>query len=541
LLRITLFNLILLIGSVTYSQTEINYTLVWSDEFDYEGNPNTEKWHHQTAFPAGNSWYNGELQHYTDRLENSFVENGVLKLVAKKETYTDQGATKEYTSVRLNSKFAFTEGRVEVRAKIPAGAGTWPAIWTLGKNINENGGYWDDIFGMTNWPACGEIDIMEHWGSNQNFIQSAMHTPSSFGGTINKGGRTISTATSEFHIYGLEWTEEKMVFDVDGVVHYTYQPTSKNDDTWPFNTDQYLLLNIAIEGNLPSINPSFSQATMEIDYVRVYQETSSTPPIFAAPLPSEREDKVISIYSDSYDAISNIDFSSHGAAFFEEVAFGENRVLKYSRNAAEDGNFQTIELPANQLLDLERYGVTGFHFDVWFSEFLSEASFFKLKIVNDSGGESCADILINKESNPTISNGKWITYDFTIEELKSKGLKSIDAVSQLIIDVEGCGTVYLDNIYFYGAKILGQKLDLRDGIKLYPNPVVDFVKIDLNNHLVSHLPQIYDASGKVFNVPVTHEKNSMLLDVNNLENGIYFIRLKINELTLIKRFQKVGF
>ena len=142
----------------------------------------------------------------------------------------------------------------------------------LEKNINEDGAYWDNEgFGTTNWPACGEIDIMEHWGTNQNFVQSAMHTPSSFGGTINLGGQSIPTASSQFHIYTLDWSAEKMIFRVDGVEHYTYNPPDKNSNTWPFDAEQYLLLNIAIQS---SIDAGFSQSSMEIDYVRIYQESA---------------------------------------------------------------------------------------------------------------------------------------------------------------------------------------------------------------------------------------------------------------------------
>lgn len=245
--------------------------LVWSDEFDVDGAIDGEKWFHQTELPQNGSWFNGEIQHYTDRIENSSVENGILKLSANKETFTDQGHTKQYTSARLNSKFAFTYGRVEVRAKLPQGVGTWPAIWTLGKNIQEDGGYWsNEGFGTASWPACGEIDIMEHWGNSQNFVQSATHTPSSFGGTVNKGGQVIPTASSEFHDYVLIWTPEKLIFSVDDVVHYTYEPSDKNAETWPFNADQYILLNVAI---LPEISASFTSDAMEIDYVRVYQES----------------------------------------------------------------------------------------------------------------------------------------------------------------------------------------------------------------------------------------------------------------------------
>jgi beta-glucanase (GH16 family) len=144
----------------------------------------------------------------------------------------------------------------------------------LGKNIDENGAYWDNRgFGNTAWPACGEIDIMEHWGNNQNYIQSAMHTPSSFGATLNIGGRSVSTASSAFHVYALEWSADKMVFSVDSIVHYIYNPSDKNASTWPFDSEQYLLMNVAIQGNIFS---GFTQAAMEVDYVRIYQEKTSS-------------------------------------------------------------------------------------------------------------------------------------------------------------------------------------------------------------------------------------------------------------------------
>ena len=248
------------------------YILVWNDEFDGSGAIDSEKWFHQTQLPNGNSWYNNEIQHYTDRLDNSYVSDGTLKIVAKKETYTDQGQTKEYTSARLNSKYAFTYGRVEVRAKLPEGVGTWPAIWMLGQNISEPGAYWQTQgYGTTSWPYCGEIDIMEHWGGNQNYVQSALHTPSSYGGTSNVGGQYISNASTQFNVYTLEWTPEQMIFSVNGYVHYTYNPNPQNSETWPFDAPQYLLMNIAIES---SITSSFTETEMEIDYVRVYEAST---------------------------------------------------------------------------------------------------------------------------------------------------------------------------------------------------------------------------------------------------------------------------
>ena len=229
---------------------------------------NTTKWFQQTQLPNGDAWFNDEQQHYTNRITNSFVSDGTLKIVAKKEPFADQGKTKQYTSARLNSKFAFKYGRVEVRAKLPAGSGTWPAIWTLGKNIKEAGAYWQTQgYGTMLWPECGEIDIMEHWGSQPNFVQSAMHTPSSSGDTVNKGGQTIATATTDFHVYATHWSADSIAFSVDDKVHYRYQPSAKNARTWPFDREQYVVLNLAIK---PTIDSTFKSAEMEIDYIRIF-------------------------------------------------------------------------------------------------------------------------------------------------------------------------------------------------------------------------------------------------------------------------------
>lgn len=254
--------------------------LVWYDEFNGTGAINTNKWFQQTRpIINGVDWANGEIQHYTDRNTNSFMVNGALKILAKKETYTNQGVTKQYTSARLNSKFAFTYGKIEIKAKMPFGVGTFPALWMLGQNITETGGYWAATHGTTGWPDCGEIDIIEHWGDNQDFVQSALHNRSSFGGTVNKGGRGISNASTEFHIYTLDWNSNKMTFSVDGIVHYVYSPENKNIQNWPYDAPQYLLFNVAI---LPNITSSFTESAMEIDYVRIYQNNAlSTKDILA--------------------------------------------------------------------------------------------------------------------------------------------------------------------------------------------------------------------------------------------------------------------
>jgi len=276
--KITKSVLFLLFVNISLAQVDVVYNdLVWSDEFNTNGAVNATNWFHQTQLIAGNSWANGEEQHYTNEITNSFIENGVLKIIAKKEPYTNQGVTKQYTSARLNSKFAFTYGRVDIRAKIPTNQGTWPALWMLGKNINEQGGYFNATHGTTNWPACGEIDIMEHGITSwqpAGFVQSAIHTTSSSGATINHGGTIANNLGTAFHVYSMNWSPNQITFLLDGVAFYTYNPTVKTPSNWPFTAEQYLLLNIAMGGVAGVIPSNFTQATMEIDYVRVYQNVA---------------------------------------------------------------------------------------------------------------------------------------------------------------------------------------------------------------------------------------------------------------------------
>lgn len=262
-------------GSTTQTYTinfkESAYNLMWNDEFDYTGAPNSSKWHHQTYPPVGSSWFNGELQHYTARIENSYVNNGSLKIKAIRESFRDptSGSTKQYTAARLNSKYAFKYGRVEVRAKLPAAQGTWPAIWTLGKNISENGAYWQTQgYGDTTWPTCGEIDIMEQ-DSNKSKTSGAFHFPDSNGNhTYTFNYLSVSNTDSSWHVYSMDWSAETIELSVDGTVFHTLN----NAQNPYFDNEHFILLNIAMGGQLGgTISDDFISDIMEIDYVRVYE------------------------------------------------------------------------------------------------------------------------------------------------------------------------------------------------------------------------------------------------------------------------------
>lgn len=230
----------------------VAFSLVWSDEFNTNGAPDPSKWGYDIG--AG-GWGNGELQYYTSRTENAVVQNGVLRINLIKENFSGSN----YTSARLLSrgKFSFKYGTVEARAKLPAGGGTWPAIWMLGNNIST-----------VSWPACGEIDIMEHVGNSLNRIHGTLHYPGRSGGNADGNSKLISNATTEFHLYKLEWTAATIKIYVDNeLIHSVVNSTAL-----PFNQEFFFILNVAMGGSFGgAVDPAVTNATMEIDYVRVYQ------------------------------------------------------------------------------------------------------------------------------------------------------------------------------------------------------------------------------------------------------------------------------
>lgn len=327
----------LLLSQFCVAQVDVVYNdLVWSDEFSTNGAIDSNNWFQQTQLPNGSSWSNGEVQHYTNSDVNSFVDAGLLNIVAKKETYTDQGITKQYTSARLNSKFVFTYGRVDVRAKLPMEAGTWPAIWLLGKNINEPGAYFYSTYGTTNWPACGEIDIMEHgiFGSQSvNYVQSTLHTPSSNGNSVNNGGILASDLANNYHIYSMNWSPNQISFLLDGVIYYTYNPAVKDSSTWPFDKEQYLLLNVAMGGIAGTIDPSFTQSSMLIDYVRVYQNTTidtQAPTNFTATvgtISGSSVELVLNGLDNSGNVTYNVDYGSGTSSTFSPSGVQKSLVI----------------------------------------------------------------------------------------------------------------------------------------------------------------------------------------------------------------------
>lgn len=253
--------------SIPYDESGLDYQLVWSDEFDYTGLPDSSKWYLETG---GSGWGNGESQYYTrNDADNAYVSDGYLTITAIKEQYNNN----EYTSARLNStnEGSFLYGRFDIMAKLPSGTGVWPAIWMLPTN-------WE----YGNWPASGEIDIMEYVGYDVNTIYYTIHTAAynHMQGTQIGGHDTYSDVSNTFHKYSLEWLPDVLVWYIDDVEVFRYSvPTGANVDstTWPFDIEFHLMLNIAVGGSwggAQGVNDDIFPQEMVIDYVRVYQATN---------------------------------------------------------------------------------------------------------------------------------------------------------------------------------------------------------------------------------------------------------------------------
>jgi beta-glucanase (GH16 family) len=257
-----LLPLVMVIFTSSFKASHKKLKLVWADEFNYNGLPDSTKWGYDVG---GNGWGNHELEFYTSkRTENARVENGNLIIEARKEKWQNN----DYTSARLvtNGKGDWQYGRMEIRARLPKGTGTWPAIWTLASKDSMS------------WPDDGEIDIMEHVGFHQGYIHGTIHCKK-----YNHVIRTQKAATIQvpdcsdtFHVYTMEWNKDTLKIGMDGNNYFTFVNDKSGYDAWPFDNKMHLLLNLAVGGDwggTKGIAQDIWPQKMEVDYVRVYQLT----------------------------------------------------------------------------------------------------------------------------------------------------------------------------------------------------------------------------------------------------------------------------
>lgn len=255
----------LVLGGCREKQEEVprtkgEWTLVWNDEFDTAGLPDPEKWNYDTG---AHGWGNAEVQNYLmDDPRTAVVKKGKLHITAFRE------GKRRWSSARMvtRKKQEWLYGRFEIRAKLPAGTGTWPAIWMLPVK---------DVYG--NWPRSGEIDIMEHVGFDHEVVHSTVHTAryNHRSGTQKARHDRLAGATRQFHTYICEWEPDRIRFLIDEEEFFVFENEGDGFEVWPFDTPFYLIMNIAIGGSWggqKGIDPKLKKAVMEIDYVRVYQK-----------------------------------------------------------------------------------------------------------------------------------------------------------------------------------------------------------------------------------------------------------------------------
>jgi beta-glucanase (GH16 family) len=242
--------------------TKTDWQLKWADEFNYSGAPDASKWNYEIQPPK---WVNNELQRYTNRQENVRVENGLLTIEARKDNYLGD----EYSSARIHSqnKGDLLYGRVEVRAKLPTGRGTWPAIWMMPTDYLGYG---------AGWPDSGEIDIMEHVGFDQGRVHATTHNKAYYwvNGMQHKGSAILNDASSAFHVYAIEWDSNAMHFFIDDILYFSYVNDLRGWQSWPYDKSFYVILNLAVGGNwggAAGVDTAIWPARLEVDYVRLYQ------------------------------------------------------------------------------------------------------------------------------------------------------------------------------------------------------------------------------------------------------------------------------
>ncbi|MBW8361587.1 MAG: family 16 glycosylhydrolase [Kaistella sp.] len=544
--------LMLFASTFCFAQVDVVYSdLVWSDEFTVNGAVDNTKWHHQTQMPTAGGWFNGEQQHYTNLISNSFTNNGDLNIVAKKETFTDQSVTKNYTSARLNSKFAFKYGRVDVRAKVPKNQGTWPAIWLLGRNVIEPGGFFSATYGTANWPACGEIDMMEYGifpSQPENFIQSTLHTPSSYGGSVNHGGMLASSDIADnYHVYSMNWSPFQITFLLDGVAYYTYNPAVKNANTWPFDKEQYLLLNIAMGGVAGTIPAAFNQTSMVIDYVRIYQNTAvdNEPPFNFTASVGAVTDSSVELLMNATDLSGNVVYTVSGASTqtIPHVSGVQKSVIVsgLAPNTNYTFNISASDLSGNAasnnpvilnavtapIINTNCYGAstlasqgaftTGYKYG-----FQTTGTDVKITFELLDADKTAVVAYLWKESPFTETlmtnvSGKIFTHTITGQ--------TVGSTISYAVKFAYAGGMSVTKYYSYvvgNACTLGVENFSKTKDYLYPNPVEDILNLKLaeRNNTVT----LFDFSGKVVFRQVVG--GIYQFDMSHLKSGIYLMRIE---------------
>ncbi len=553
------FILLALFGLSAFGQDTCNY-LVWSDEFDYQGEPHPEKWGYDIG---GGGWGNNELQNYTASRTNSFVQDGKLTIKAVKSNGS-------WTSARLvtKGKGDWLYGRIEVKAKLPEGVGTWPAIWMLPTDWEYGG-----------WPASGEIDIMEHVGYDFGTVHGTIHTEAynhSIGTQLGESVE-VENVSTQFHVYAIDWTEDEIVWYVDGKEYYRIENPNKTYKEWPFDKRFHLLLNIAIGGNwggAQGVDPNLNEATMEIDYVKVFQKEVPKPVIDGKKNAEPNEELIFSTaeiqgvrYKWSFpDGVETVSGGQTARVTVKWGNSGGNVQLELQSDcdtiAAEPFFVSTVQKPSSESFEVPLFDdqnnipwqavpgssnqmeLTGTaalvaaytvnvpaenpHMLYEFQNPVDLSAFrkmdivlktpapvpgsFRIDLVDVNGNVNLNDLF---KINSFESDGNFHTYSYTFGQ-NPDGVYQPGLIKQIKVYInygvfgkKGTGQVEIESIHFKNTATFAGKNLVQNELKVWPNPFQDVVRIDSSEPLAGI--KIFDINGKLlFAKPVLNAYNAVL-------------------------------
>ncbi|MGQ8337378.1 family 16 glycosylhydrolase [Sunxiuqinia sp. A32] len=574
---IILLLLLTLISAQTIAQQNECDKVIWSDEFEVDGAPSSEKWDYDLG---GDGWGNNELQTYTNSRSNSWIADGKLYIKAIKSNGS-------WTSARLVSreKGDWLYGRIEVKAKLPSGKGTWPAIWMLPTDWEYGG-----------WPASGEIDIMEHVGYDPGVVHGTIHTKAYNHGIGTQQGAsiTVADATTNFHVYAIEWTEEQMRWYVDNQLYFTFNNEHKTYKEWPFDKRFHLLLNIAIGGDwggAQGIDPNLTQATMEIEYVRISQNKIPTPVIIGSNLNEIGEVQTYQVdpvegvsylwhlpdgvniisgagtnqitvqWNDipgdiqleirtACDTVFSNEFHVNIAQKPEDDTFPISPLdlsnnLVWQSEASENNSFildensevlnvnYAIQSPLNNPYIYYNFGVA-----IDFTE-LHEMSLdlkidpsnppsnMRIDLVDINGNVRINDLF---KINSFNSDDQFHKYTYTFNEVPDRTYQ-LDKITQLrvyvnygILGAPGNSSFQLKNMQMQipGATAVSN-MNSQSSFRIFPNPASSILNIQGDGNLEEIA--IYQADGRPVKQLTSVRKKNYQLNISNLSPGTYFVKI----------------
>ena len=502
----TLYTLLILTCVSTVVRAQSCYKLVQSDEFNYTGLPDASKWSAENWNPGA---VNNELQSYVgNRLENSRVENGHLIIEAHRDWHNGH----EYSSARLHSnyKMTFKYGRIEFRAILPGGKGTWPALWLMPSDIYHYATTCSAQTGWINgcdaWPNSGELDVMEYVGYQPGVIHGSAHTKNAnfmLGNNFTKQ-LSVTNETTEFHTYALEWSENKIEWFVDDASLGVLTKTSNNWQDWPFDIEFYPILNIAVGGSwggAQGVDNSIFPVRMVVDYVRFYEKETNGP----------------------QTSFNNQTNSIPGILEMEDYDEGCNGSAYYDL----DGNNQGGDYRTDGVdIAITTSGTTHVGWtevDEWleYTLTITQAANYKLAIRSASetaGGE--IDIYLDNNlllgSIQLPVTGSWDSWEMT--ETIPLSLPAGEHVLQVKIKQSG---VNLDYIAFKEI-VTGVSEVTTNESKVYPNPANTLIQIDAPQNSSYTL---LDVTGQQVLSGVT-TTNTTILNMGSLSKGIYYLKME---------------